>query len=165
MNMRSRRSSTSAVLLTIGFLVLAVGTVGVTIGMSNLGGNGYPRSQVVVENLLQVLAFMALAAGWWWLSSGLSRVVSSEALAARGTLLLAIASLLFAGSYGMQAAVEERAFNPSLTYHLLLGSMLIQTAGAVVVAIGFVATFLAHGRREGAPAAAEQVAAVPNEVH
>lgn len=165
--MRGGRGRTSGVTLVVGFAVLAVGTAGVAIEMSQLGGNGFPRSQLVVQNLLQVFAFMAMAAGWWRLTSGLVRVDSSDASAARGLLWLSMASLLFAGSYGMQVAIEFRAyhFNPSPDYHRLIGSMLIQTAGAVVVAIGFFVLFVAHGQRDRSPSAVEQVAQAPNQVH
>jgi len=155
------------VTLVVGFAVLAVGTAGVAIEMSQLGGNGYPRSQLVVQNLLQVVAFMAMAVGWWWLCSGLFRVDSSDASAARGVLWLSMASLFFAGSYGIQIAIEFRAchFNPSPDYHRIIGSMVIQTAGAVVVAIGFFALFVAHRRRDRSPSAVEHVAQAPNQVH
>jgi hypothetical protein len=156
------------VTLVVGFAILAVGTTGVALEMSQLGGNGYPRSQLVVQNLLQVLAFVAMAAGWRWLSSGHFRVDSPDASAAvaRGALWLSMASLLFAGSYGMQIAIEFRAYHflPNPDYHRLVGSILIQTAGAVVVAIGFFAMFVAHGRRDQSPSAVEQVAQAPNQV-
>jgi len=78
-----------------------------------------------------------------------------------------MASLLFAGSYGVQIAIEFRAYHslPNPDYHRLVVSMLIQTAGVVVVAIGFFAMFVAHGRRDRSPWAVEQVTQAPNQVH
>jgi hypothetical protein len=82
-------------------------------------------------------------------------------------LLLSLASLLFAGSYGMQVAIEVRGFHgsPDPTFHWLLGWMLMQTWGAVVVAIGLLAMVIARGWLDRSPSAVEEVAQVPDQVH